>query len=368
MPCDPVGVFDVRILALTKYGDRAASTRQRVLQFRPFLEPAHWDFEVMPLLGNAYLERTFAGRPASRFQIARSYLDRLRLVTTRRDHAALWLQYELFPYLPGAIERLAFLSRRPVIYDFDDATFHQYDTHPNPLIRRLLGRKLEPLLCGTSLAICGNAYLEAYARRFCPRTEIVPTVVDTDVFSPAPAGRGDGPVTIGWIGSPSTWAYVVPYVPLLQEIAEACDLTIRVVGAGPQRNVPPRFVFLDWSEAAEVEMIRGVDIGIMPLPDEPWARGKCGYKLIQYMACGLPVVASPVGVNAEIVEEGVNGFLARDMADWAAALRRLVSDPALRAAMGQEGRAKIEREYSLQVQGPRLAGLIRDVVDRARSG
>jgi glycosyltransferase involved in cell wall biosynthesis len=106
----------------------------------------------------------------------------------------------------------------------------------------------------------------------------------------------------------------------------------------------------------------------MPLPDEPWARGKCGYKLIQYMACGLPVVASPVGVNAEIVEEGVNGFLARDMADWAAALRRLVSDPALRAAMGQEGRAKIEREYSLQVQGPRLAGLIRDVVDRARSG
>jgi len=284
----------------------------------------------------------------------------------RRDFDVIWLQKELFPYLPGIIERFIFLSGKPVVYDFDDAVFHQYDTHRNPLVRQILGRKLEPLLRGASLAICGNAYLEEYAKRFCPRTEIVPTVLDTTVFSPAPAGRGDGPVTIGWIGSPSTWTYVVPYVALLQEIAEACDLTIRVVGAGPQRDVLPRFEFLDWSEAAEVGMIRGMDIGIMPLPDEPWARGKCGYKLIQYMACGLPVVASPVGVNAEIVEEGVNGYLAREPQDWALAIRTLAADPVLRETMGRAGRARIERDYSLQTHAPRLAALIQGVVEDAR--
>src|SRR6056297_1871598 len=104
-----------------------------------------------------------------------------------------------------------------------------------------------------------------------------------------------------------------------------------------------------------------MDIGVMPLPDTPWMRGKCGYKLIQYMACGLPVIASPVGVNAEIVEHGVNGFLVGTDEEWKSALTILLKDPDLRRRMGREGRKKVEREYSLQVQGPRVARLLREV-------
>ena len=169
------------------------------------------------------------------------------------------------------------------------------------------------------------------------RTEIVPTVVDTNVYGPAMEPRTDRPLTIGWIGSPSTWTFVNPLIPLLTELAKRLNLNVRVVGAGPQTDIPPRFEFLQWSEAEEIRLIQGMDIGIMPLPDEPWARGKCGYKLIQYMACGLPVVASPVGVNTDIVDHGSNGFLASGLQEWAAAVTALAQNAALRLAMGAEG-------------------------------
>ncbi len=260
------------------------------------------------------------------------------------------------------------MSRRiPLVVDYDDAIFHQYDQHKNPIMRAMLGGKLKPLPRRADLAICGNAYLQNYAARYCRRTEIVPTVVDTGVYGPALEPRAGTPITVGWIGSPSTWTFVKPLVPLLVDAAEHHGLTIRVVGAGPQTDVPPRFEFLPWSEAEEVRLIQGMDIGIMPLPDEPWARGKCGYKLIQYMACGLPVIASPVGVNADIVEHGSNGFLASTPQEWAAAITALVENTALRRTMGAEGRRKIECAYSLAVHGPRLAGMLREVIEKDRA-
>ncbi len=230
----------------------------------------------------------------------------------------------------------------------------------------MLGGKLKPLLKRADLAICGNAYLQDYASRYCRRTEIVPTVVDTDVYKPAMEPNADRPVTIGWIGSPSTWTFVKPLIPLLTDLAVRLNLTVRAVGAGPQMDIPPRFEFLPWSEEEEIRLIQGMDIGIMPLPDEPWARGKCGYKLIQYMACGLPVIASPVGVNADIVDHGSNGFLASVPQEWAAAVTALTENAALRLTMGAEGRRKIERAYSLAAHGPRLAAMLREVMDKGR--
>src|SRR5690606_22276497 len=231
-----------------------------------------------------------------------------------------------------------------------------------PVIRRILGRKLEALLRGADLAICGNAYLQAYAARFCRRTEIVPTVVDTTIYRPRSRPKR-GAVTVGWIGSPSTWPYVRPLLPTLEASAAQYGVNVVAVGAGPKADRNPSVEHLAWSHDGEIGMIQNMDIGIMPLPDEPWARGKCGYKLIQYMACGLPVIASPVGVNAEIVEHGVNGYLARTDEEWAEAIRRLATDPQLRAQMGAAGRRRVEERYSLQVHGPRLAGMVRDVVD-----
>jgi glycosyltransferase involved in cell wall biosynthesis len=225
----------------------------------------------------------------------------------------------------------------------------------------MLGGKLAPLLRGAALCLCGNRYLQDYAARYCANTMIMPTVVDTGIYRPAES-RGNRPVTIGWIGSPTTWPYVQAVLPVLERVAERHGARIRIVGAGAVATSESALVdFVEWDEAAEVSEVQAMDIGVMPLPDEDWARGKCGYKLIQYMACGLPVVASPVGVNSEIVTEGVNGLLARTDAEWESALTALIADPARAKAMGEAGRSRVVVDYSLATHGPRFAAAIKSV-------
>lgn len=349
----------MRVVAFTKYGAQAASTRQRLLQYRPALARAGIEVEWHALLGDDYVRGLTGGARPSRAAIAHRYTQRMRQLASVGQADLLWVYAELFPYLPAAFERFAFLRSVPVVYDFDDAFFHQYDDNARPAIRRLLGGKLEPLLRGANACACGNAYLRDYAARFCDTTIIMPTVVDTDVWRPA-ARDPAAPVSIGWIGTPSTWAYMRPLLPLLAELAADRGIRVRVVGAGAQAQAD-RFDGVDligWSEATEIAEVASMDIGIMPLPDELWARGKSGYKLIQYMACGLPVVASPVGVNAEIVEDGVTGYLARSSEQWRAALVALLDDAARRRRMGQAGRQRAEARYSLAHCAPQMVSLL----------
>lgn len=214
-----------------------------------------------------------------------------------------------------------------------------------------------------ALAICGNAYLQSYAAQHCRSTIVIPTVVDTTIYVPrdAPPGRP----AVGWIGSPSTWAYVAPYLPRLLPLLAETGTRFIAVGAGPAAENIPGIEAREWSEASEIADIQDMSIGIMPLPDAPWARGKCGYKLIQYMACGLPTVASPVGVNAEIVTDGVTGLLPRTEDEWLASLRHLLGDPDSRALMGAAGRKRAVAHYSLASQAPRLLACLRDAASAA---
>jgi glycosyltransferase involved in cell wall biosynthesis len=171
---------------------------------------------------------------------------------------------------------------------------------------------------------------------------------------------------IGWIGSPTTWANMRPLLPVLQDLASGGRVRIRVIGAGAQAGSDafPGLELVEWSEATEVAEVQNMDIGIMPLLDLPFQRGKSGYKLIQYMACGLPTVASPVGVNSEIMIEGETGFLASSAEEWRAALVRLLGDESLRERTGTAGRRRAETDYSLAVHGPRLVALMQSVANR----
>jgi glycosyltransferase involved in cell wall biosynthesis len=184
--------------------------------------------------------------------------------------------------------------------------------------------------------------------------------VDTNQYLPLSDPRDSvEPIVVGWIGSPSTWRFVQPLLPLLAELSAKKMIKVRIVGAGSKADGAglSGFHFIEWQEANEVRDVQAMDIGIMPLPDELWARGKSGYKLIQYMACGLPVIASPVGVNTEIVQEGVNGFLAGNLDEWKVALMRLIQDQGLRKRMGANGRLCAAELYSLQAHAPRLVDL-----------
>lgn len=355
----------MRVLALTRYDTLAATTRQRFRLYEPALSDAGITVDYAPLFSNDHVQRLVVGRRASFVGTAAAYVRRLGTLLTARRYDALWVHCELFPYLPGMFERLASWTGKPIVFDYDDAIFHYYDASGRPLVRRLLRRKLEPILKTAAACLCGNPYLRDYAARFCERSIVVPTVVDTTVYRPVPR-ESDEKVVIGWIGSPTTWANVRPVLPLLRDLAEEGRIRIRAVGAGvgAKADVFPGLELVDWSEANEVAEVQAMDVGIMPLLDLPFERGKSGYKLIQYMACGLPVVASPVGVNSDIVREGENGFLAENSDQWSGALRTLISDPDLRAQMGRAGRACVEKDYSLASQAPRLVEVFRSISRR----
>lgn len=352
----------MRVLALMKYGVRAASTRQRLLQYLPYLAEHGIEVEVSPLLDDEHLRGLAEGRKAEPLAIVAAYVRRIGVLLRAARYDAVWVHYEVFPYLPGIIERSIGLAGAPVILDFDDAIFHGYDRHANPMVRRFLGRKLVGLMRTAFVCICGNAYLQAYAAQHAQRTVVVPTVVDTTVYVPPETVAPPERRVVGWIGSPSTWSgHLKPHLPTLLPILRKSGAVLKVVGAGPDSRGIDGIESVDWSEAAEVPEIQGMDVGIMPLPDDDWARGKCGYKLIQYMACGLPVVASPVGVNSQIVAHGKSGYLADSDLDWSAALARLLADPTMRQSMGRAGRDRVVRHYSLESQ----KAVILDQIQRA---
>ena len=213
--------------------------------------------------------------------------------------------------------------------------------------------------------IAGNGYLAARAwRAGASRVEILPTVIDLERY-PEPVAHKSQDVNrlprIVWIGSPTT----VPYLRLLAEPLRVLSLQIpfklRVIGSADFEMTGVQVEAMDWSENTEFRDISDCEIGIMPLPDTPWEQGKCGYKLIQYMACGLPVVASPVGANLEIVQPGRNGYLADSNDAWVSALADLLQSDVLRQGMGACGRQDVESRYCLQKTGPVLASLLRTV-------
>jgi glycosyltransferase involved in cell wall biosynthesis len=354
----------MKVTAFTRYDRQAASTRQRLLQYLPALAAAGIEVRYEPLLGDDYVRTIVSGASFSRRNVARAYLGRLRELLFRPAPDVVWIYAELFPFLPGWVEKLALSRSRAVVCDFDDAFFHNYDASPNAAVRTLLGRKLQPLLKRAAACCCGNAYLEEYASRFCPRTIILPTVVDSEVYRPRPGdSRSDRDLVIGWIGSPTTWRYMRPLLPVLTELAAERGVKVRVVGAGPAAEADrfPGLELVEWTESGEVADVQDMDIGVMPVADEFWALGKSGYKLIQYMACGLPVVASPVGVNRDIVSHRVSGFHATSLEEWRNCLGTLIDDAGLRSRMGSAGRKRVEEEYSLQVHAPRLAALLQSV-------
>lgn len=343
-----------RILAFTKYGSEAASTRQRLLQYIPALENAGLAFEVRALLDDDYVRALATGAHYSKAKILRSYLRRFGDLRAAHDFDLIWIYAELFPLLPASFELVAALAGKPIIYDFDDAFFHAHAEH------WWTRGKLRPLIARASVVQAGNSYLADYARQWNANVHVIPTVVDTDDYRPAQKPVGERPV-IGWIGSPSTWAYVRPLLPVLSDLCRASKVHFLVVGAGKEAEAD-RFEGMElrsWTKDGEVHDVQSMDIGIMPLPDEPWARGKCGYKLIQYMACGVPVIASSVGVNRAIVTQGKDGLLVGAGGDWRSALDYLIASPDIRRCYGVHGRDRIVQDYSLVSQIPRVIGLLR---------
>lgn len=345
-----------RVLGLALYGPLAASTRYRLEQYTSGLLDHGIDLRLQYLLGDEYLKSRFAGSRVSVPSLAYATLSRLKRLAGMRNFDAAILYCELVPMLPGFAE--IGLLRKPYVYDFDDAFYLRYRTGRLRFARPLLGGKFDSLLRGAAAVTAGSRALFNYAERHNGNTHLLPTVVDTTRYTPKPGLRGRGTFTVGWIGSPSTAAaYLGQLAGPLSVLGAEGKLRFVVVGGRSPAIPNVEVQEFAWSEESEIDLINSFDLGVMPLVDDEWSRGKCAFKLIQYMACGVPVVASPVGANIDVVADGC-GLLASSPDEWIQALRELRDDPGRREMMGAAGRERVENIYSLGVALPKLATIL----------
>lgn len=342
----------MKILILSRYGSLGASSRVRFLQYIPYFESQGVNVTVKPLLSNAYINALYKGK-SRRHEIIKGYFKRVVTLLNVRDYDLVVIEKEVFPFMPAVVEYLFNILDIKYIVDYDDALFHNYDCHSNRLVRIILGKKIDSVMRSASIVIAGNNYIAEYAELAGAKNiEVIPTVVDTSRYQVKRKAHTKTPI-VGWIGTPHTSKYLHPLLPVFKSIKDDIDVRFVAVGARPEDFEEGLIEAWPWSEETEVSSIQQFDIGIMPLNDSPWERGKCGYKLIQCMACGVAVVASPVGVNCKIVEPGKTGKLPNSLKEWDIALRSLLDLSSKNISeMGNAGRIKVEELYSLQAQAP----------------
>jgi len=337
----------MKVLYLTKYSRLGASSRLRSFQYFPFLKENGIDVAFSPLFNDEYLKDLYSGKQSVK-TIFSSYLKRFFILFTVFKYDKIVIEKELFPYLPALFERILAFAKVKYIVDYDDAIFHNYDLSPNKLIRFFLRNKIGSVMKHAETVIAGNSYLASKAENSgAKNVVIIPTVIDISRYEVKNKPNHNTTI-IGWIGSPSTFKYVKSIFPVFEALAKKYPVEVHIVGAKENSPVSFPVKFIEWTEASEVQSIQNFDIGIMPLEDSLWEKGKCAYKLIQYMACGIPVVASPVGMNAEVVKDGINGYLAMNQKQWISALEGMLSDKTKYCIFGHSGRQFIENEYTVQ--------------------
>ena len=355
----------MKVMVLSRYGTLAASPRYRFAQYVPSLAARGIHLDVSALLDDAYLQARFSGQSATSRQLLGALGRRSSALVHARRYDLAVLHCELLPFAPAWFERLA-LAGVPYVFDYDDAIFHKYDMHSMALVRRVYGKKLLRVIRGARSVFAGSGYLADYARAANANVHLVPTVVDMGRYEVKKRAATDKPFTIGWIGSPSTTKYLMLVAPALQRLAQHAPVRLIAVGASPIVIDGVQVDQRAWNEQREVGDLLECDVGIMPLTDDPWTRGKCAFKLIQYMACGLPVIASPVGANRDVVT-GECGLFADSQNDWVDAMARLRDDQDLRFVLGARGRERAERHYSLASQSARVADLLHAAAGQQRS-
>jgi glycosyltransferase involved in cell wall biosynthesis len=353
-----------RVLALSPIPEEGAGFRFRLSQFIPYLESVGYDVTARPFFTPEFFRLVY--RPGHYLKKIAAFaglsLGRLRSLRGASQYDLIFLYREAFPIGPPWIERwLARPGQPPIVYDFDDAIFLPNVSDANRFIVSLKwAGKVPEIVRLSTRVIAGNDFLAAFAHRYNPLALTIPTCVDTDKFTPRTDGRGGAaPLVVGWIGSPTTAPYLSMLAGPLRRVHAAIPIQVKVSGAASEvafdgvsvTNVP-------WSLADEVSLFNTCDVGVYPLTDDEWSRGKCGFKAIQFMSCGVPVVASAVGENLQIIEDGVNGFLAKTPDEWEAKLRRLLTDAPLRARFAEAGRRTVEARYSLRVCAPRVAAVL----------
>jgi glycosyltransferase involved in cell wall biosynthesis len=362
----------MKVLALASYPIEAAATRYRLEQFVAPLKERGITLDVRPFVDSRLFASLYRRdqMPRNAVRVAASTLRRFGDVVRARRADVILVQREAMMFGPPVIEWLTTrLEKRPLVLDLDDATYVSYTS---PTYGRLASSlkwfsKTDDMIRWAQVVTCGNRYIAEYVSSKGTQARIIPTVVDTERFRPAPAKEDREPLVVGWIGTHSTFTYLEAIFPALQELALHHRFRLKIVGAGLREIELPgvEVESLDWSMQREIEDFQSLDIGLYPITPDEWAVGKSGFKAIQYMAVGVPFVVSPVGICAEIGVAGETHLHASSQEEWVAALGDLLVNAEKRKRMGAAGRRHATEHYTVPIQADKLAGALREAATRA---
>ncbi len=343
------GQAALRVLALVPYPTGTTpSQRFRVEQWFQHLAAEGVVADIRPFLGARLMEVLYRrGHLAQKTAgLSGALFRRLGIMARLRSYDLVLVHRAANLVGPAWVERLVGLAGKPLIYDFDDAIYMLHTSEANRRTGWLKFPSKTALICRLAQhVVVANAGLVEFARRHNQRVTLIPSSVDTARFRPIPRAAS-ARVVVGWTGSSTSLTHLEAHVDLLRELQRRRDVELRVHSDRAPNLPGVEYVWRAWSPQTEPVELSEFDIGIMPMPDDPWARGKSAMKALLCMAVGVPVVCSAVGTNRDVIVDGVNGFLARDACQWLALLERLIGDPVLRARIGAEGRQTIEERYS----------------------
>jgi glycosyltransferase involved in cell wall biosynthesis len=361
----------MRILALVPYPfDTAPGQRYRIEQWAPILEELGAEITFVPFRGNelnSLLSRE--GNTLRKIYLtARESVRRLKVLKLIKDYDLVYIYKEVALMGPALIERYISMKGVPIVFDLDDAIF-VHSTYSSPVNRCFRWLKFP----GKTATICrlaahviaGNSYLASYSSRFNQNVTVVPTTIDTGKYTLDQSKESPDPPLIGWSGSYSTVHHLNTVRRALMRLAEKERFRVRVIGTDNYQIDGVEVEAMPWRAETEIADLSAIDIGIMPLPDDEWARGKCGCKALQYMALGIPTLCSPVGVNTKIIRDDENGLLATTEDQWIEKLTQLVHSASLRERLGKAGRATVEAEYSMSMHAPRVHKIFESVLRSA---
>ena len=362
-------IFSMKLLAIVpSLYDISPGQRYRIEQWEPILREKGVEITYSPFETDALRQVLYQpGRIAEKMKFVMQSVNRRREdLRSVRDFDAVYVFREAALLGPAYFERSINRSGVPMIFDFDDAVFVSYKSPSNGYLSYLKFPGKTATICRLSAHImAGNPYLADYARQFNPHNvTVIPTTIDTDKYHfPENKPANDVPV-IGWSGSHSTVQHLDTLRETLQDLARARRFRLRVIGTANYEIEGVDVEAMAWRSETETSDLQPIDIGVMPLPDDQWSKGKCGLKALQYMALGIPTMCSPVGVNSDIIQDGENGFLAGAKDEWIEKLKRLLDSAELRRKLGAAGRRTVEEKYSARVQAPRVFQILTSVVQK----
>lgn len=357
-----------RILFIPSGGRLSPATRYRVHQILPFLEKEGIDYEVYSIfserLTTLMIRSSTFGRLRKALYYAELVMDRFirswKAILLADKFDLVFLQRTTFPL---GLERLLKARNKNIIFDIDDSIYLPDKEEKNPIgyfKRYIKKREVISVLKVARCAIVENNYIRSFVRKYCRETYLIVGPIDTERNFARVDGQDSKEITIGWIGTPSTTPYLKMLDGALKELSKKYDVKVRLIGASPYSVDGVRIESVKWSEETEISELHKFDIGVMSMPDNEWTRGKVGCKMLQYMANAIPAVVSYTPTTAEIIQDGINGFLASSEKEWVDKISLLIDDPALKDRMGREGRRSAEKSFSLDASIPRYLGIFKD--------